>query len=136
MSNSLSSRQRRSLTHVVVASPVLGIMDIVRGGCPGILTDVSTITDIWEDMLFDAVGAILGLPPTCMESFGLINCLLGSYIVNVEATDSSSQVNTEGASESLKCPESTSSLPPIFSPLLCNPLLCISLPRKDSADAW
>ena len=30
--------------------------------------------------LFDAVGAFLGLPPTCMESFGLINCLLSSNV--------------------------------------------------------
>ena len=49
------------MTHVKVASPVLRVMDIVRGGCPSILTDISTITDIWEDVLFDAVGAILGV---------------------------------------------------------------------------
>ena len=31
-----------------------------------------------------------------MESFGLINCLLSSNVVNIEATDSSFQVDTKG----------------------------------------
>ena len=52
-------------------------------------------------MFFDTVGAILGLPSTCMKSFGHINCLLSSNVVNVEASDSSFQVDTKGASASL-----------------------------------
>ena len=42
-------------------------------------------------------GVFLGLPSTCMESLGLINCLLSSNVVNVKATDSSFQVNTKEA---------------------------------------
>ena len=56
-------------------------------------------------MFLDTVGAILGLPTTCMKSFGHINCLLSSNVVNVEASDSSFQVDTEGASASLIVPK-------------------------------
>ena len=46
-------------------------------------------------MFFDTVRAILGLPSTCIESFGHTNCLLSSNVVNVEASDSSFQVDTK-----------------------------------------
>ena len=87
------------MTHMMVASPVLKVMDSVRGGCRSTLTDISTITDICEELLFDAVGAFLGLPPTCMKSFGIMDCLLGSHIVNIEATDSK-VLATSGSSTS------------------------------------
>ena len=77
----------------------------IGGRGTSVIIDVSTITDVREDMLLETVGAILGLPTTCMKSFGHINCLLSSHAVNVEASNSNFQVDTEGASASLIVPK-------------------------------
>ena len=107
-------RQKKLVTHGVVISPILGMRNTVGGRGTSVLKDVSTITDVREDML-DTVGAILGLPSTCMKSFGHINCLLSSNVVNVEPRDSSFQVDTEGARTSLIVPQvHLGSLPFLF----------------------
>ena len=82
------------VAHCVVVIPVLPSRNGACARGSSVIADVWFITDIREGVPLKTVGTVLGLPATCMKSFGLIDCSLCSNVVDIKATNSHCQVNT------------------------------------------